>query len=305
MRAEVELRAAGPDETELWHTGWVQRIEDWYGRFHALRMADRRLTDWSAASGRVYTLTVADTPVGTMAVAERAGAVVIHDIWVEPAHRGTGVGVAARTGAERLATGQGAGVAAMVATDDPAAQALFAGYPLRAQRMVKRLDPARTALDGPGWRARPMTADEYGPWRAEEELGYAGDIAGSGSATPEEAAESARTQFAELMPAGLDSPGYTWWVLEADGVPVGTIWLIHQWAPGLSFVYSVAVWPAYRGQGHGRTTMLAGEAVSLAAGDQALGLNVFGQNTVAIGLYRGLGYAVVEQSRSVGPVAAS
>jgi ribosomal protein S18 acetylase RimI-like enzyme len=44
--------------------------------------------------------------------------------------------------------------------------------------------------------------------------------------------------------------------------------------------------------------MLVGEDRCLAAGDRYLGLNVFGHNTIAMNLYRRLGYTVVDQTRT-------
>ena len=49
---------------------------------------------------------------------------------------------------------------------------------------------------------------------------------------------------------------------------------------------------ARRGEGLGRAAMLAAEQVAREAGWSALGLNVFGHNPRARGLYDSLGYEV-------------
>jgi len=204
-----------------------------------------------------------------------------------------------------MAAARGTEILVNRATDHPAAVALFAGYPLRSQRMVKALQapPDGDGLTGPGWRARPLREDEYDAWVAEQVAGYASDIAGSGLSTPAAAAERSAAEFRELLPDGLASPGYTWWIIEdeATATPVASIWVAHGREPGVSFVFSVEVQPEHRGRGYGRAAMLAGEAASLAAGDDRLALNVFGHNHVAIRLYERLGYAVIEQTRSTTP----
>ena len=85
---------------------------------------------------------------------------------------------------------------------------------------------------------------------------------------------------------------------DTDRRAVATIWLKPQFAPAMSWVYSVETRPEHRGRGYGYAAMLAGERATLEAGDTHLGLNVFGHNTVAIRLYDRMGYAVVEQVRT-------
>jgi ribosomal protein S18 acetylase RimI-like enzyme len=45
--------------------------------------------------------------------------------------------------------------------------------------------------------------------------------------------------------------------------------------------------------------MILGEQATLAAGDTYLGLNVFGHNDVAIGLYESMGYRAYDHGRSI------
>jgi ribosomal protein S18 acetylase RimI-like enzyme len=302
---EIDLQVASTEEARHWQDRWRERTEQWYRRLGATGMPDGRLEAWAADPGAVIALRLDGATVGTLAVAERDDRVVIYDIWVDPEHRGTGVGRAARTHAERIALERGTDIFAITATADPAALALFTGYPLRAQKMVKALDPPvdGDGFAGSGWRARPMREEEYDPWLAEELIGYADDVSGSGLATPAAAAEQSEAAYRELLPDRLASPGYTWWTIETEdsGNPVAWIWLAHGRYSGLSFVYSVSVAPQERGRGYGKAAMLVGEAASLAAGDRFLALNVFGHNHVAMRLYDRLGYAVVEQTRSTTP----
>ena len=80
---------------------------------------------------------------------------------------------------------------------------------------------------------------------------------------------------------------------------VATNWLAHHYAPATSFVLGVEVEAAHRGKGYGRVAMQLGEQASLQAGDSQLALNVFGQNSPAIGLYEAMGYGTVEKIRSL------
>lgn len=223
---------------------------------------------------------------------------IVVDLWVDPRHRGRGLGRLARDHAQAWTAGQGAArFGVKLWGDDPAAAALFGSMPLRSRRMIKRMG-AIPELP-PGVTARPMTQAEFLPWRESEVVGYAADLANSGSLTPEQAAKASAESYDELLPEGLDTPGNEWAVVDAGGVAVATIWLNHDSRMVPSFVYSVEVRPDHRGNGYGRAAMHAGEALTIRAGHSHLGLNVFGHNTVAMRLYDSLGYAVAEESRSV------
>jgi len=79
---------------------------------------------------------------------------------------------------------------------------------------------------------------------------------------------------------------------------VADIFLGLDWS-GIGWVNSVEVRPEHRGRGYGRAAMLVGEQKTLAGGNSLLGLNVIGHNTTAIGLYEKLGYAVVDETRTI------
>jgi len=85
-------------------------------------------------------------------------------------------------------------------------------------------------------------------------------------------------------------------VLESDGRPVGVLWLgTTTRTPERSSTTS-RIDAAERGRGFGRAAMLASEHLALAAGDRTIGLNVFGHNEVARGLYESLGYRVTDRT---------
>ena len=141
---------------------------------------------------------------------------------------------------------------------------------------------------------RPMTPDEYDAWIVDEIAAYAGDLARASGATLEEAHLRAEQQTKDLLPDGPASDGvHLLRVLDAAGEPVGVLWLgRHPQRRSAGWVYEVRIDEARRGEGLGRAAMLAAEQVAREAGWSALGLNVFGHNPRARGLYDSLGYEV-------------
>jgi ribosomal protein S18 acetylase RimI-like enzyme len=293
----ISVRPATHAEAQDWYGIWHRRMADWYASHGAPGMHVRRTDAWDADPGEVFSLVSgAGTVAGFVALAVREGMSSITDIWIEPTQRGQGYGRAARTHADAWAAAHEPRISATVTSRDPAAEALFADLPLRAQRMIKRLGAAPDLP--PGAVARPMRPDEFAAWRNSEIAGYAADMSGSGIMDEAKAREVSVQSYDEMLPDGIVTPGYTWWCVDVEGTTVATIWVAAAIFPGLSFVYSVETGVQHRGRGYGRAAMLVGERATLDAGDTHLGLNVFGHNTVAMRLYDSLGYHIVDQSRS-------
>lgn len=148
-------------------------------------------------------------------------------------------------------------------------------------------------------RLRPMTQDEYVDYRARSEHDYAREMAASGQLDLDAAVKRSAVEFAELLPAGLDSTGMHLWTAET-GDPARTAglgWIeLRQRASGVSaWVYDVKVDAARRGQGLGRALVEALHGEARALGATSISLNVFGHNTTAIALYDSLGYVVTAQ----------
>ena len=144
-------------------------------------------------------------------------------------------------------------------------------------------------------RLRPMTADEHAAWSERQVHEYALEAAQAGKWGPDEAVERARAETAEALPDGVATAGMLFLVAEApDGALVGRLWLSLEAprAPGTAWVYDIEVEPALRGRGLGRALLAAAERELAARGATSVGLNVFAQNTTALGLYETSGYAV-------------
>jgi ribosomal protein S18 acetylase RimI-like enzyme len=118
----------------------------------------------------------------------------------------------------------------------------------------------------------------------------------SGSLDEAGARAKAAESFRTFLPDGVKTERMSLSVLESDGRSVGVLWLGHHNPGTRTFVYDIEIEAAERGRGFGRAAMLAAERIAWEAGDRAIGLNVFGHNDVALGLYESLGYRVTDRS---------
>lgn len=123
---------------------------------------------------------------------------------------------------------------------------------------------------------------------------YADEMAASLNLTAEEAMAKSVQDYAELLPEGPDSPGqFVFDVWDGDDL-VALLW-IGQHGPRAGFVYDIVVREEARGRGLGRATMNAGATWCRDRGYAVLGLNVFGANTIARGLYDSMGFRVTDE----------
>jgi len=137
---------------------------------------------------------------------------------------------------------------------------------------------------------RPMTAAEYDEWRPGAVADYAEHHIKAGSMPADKAHELSEKQFSELLPDGPSTSGEHLLIPEVDGSVVGLLWLHIVPNDPAAFVYDVVVDERMRGMGLGRQLMQAGEDYAREEGAGSIKLHVFGDNTVARGLYLSLGY---------------
>ncbi len=138
-----------------------------------------------------------------------------------------------------------------------------------------------------------MRDDEFVAWLPQMRDEYAESMVDEAGFTPEAAGRKSDADMAQLFPDAAPAEGQDVYVLEADGVRVGELWLAER--DDMSgvrslFVYDVHVEKAYRGRGHGRDAMLLAEDEARRRGIHRVALNVWGRNEVARRLYRSLGY---------------
>lgn len=139
---------------------------------------------------------------------------------------------------------------------------------------------------------RPMRDDEFEAWFRQMRDGYAEAMIDDGGFPPESATSRAAAQMEELFPGERPSAEQLVFVIEADGEPVGDLWLCERddaLQPCL-FVYDVRLREEARGHGYGKAAMLFAEEEARRRGRTRIALNVFGRNEVARALYRSLGY---------------
>jgi GNAT superfamily N-acetyltransferase len=138
-----------------------------------------------------------------------------------------------------------------------------------------------------------MRDDEFVAWLPQVRDGYARSMSDHGGMTPSAAAAKAEADTEQLFPGGRPSTEQLVFVIEADGEPVGDLWLAEREdmskRPCL-FVYDVHVDDAHQGRGYGKAAMLFAEEEARRRGLGRVALNVFGRNEVARRLYRSLGY---------------
>ncbi|WP_405494855.1 GNAT family N-acetyltransferase [Streptomyces sp. NBC_00096] len=231
-------------------------------------------------------LLAADTPFGPT-VAE------IRDLAVDEPDRRRGRATVAALAAEEVLRGWGC---RRVRVSVPAGSAgglrlaASLGYSEYSRNMAKELPAGPPALSS-GVSGRPMTEAEFEAWLAAALESYAQSWISRGM--PAEAAHTkSANDHASMLPRGLATEGVSLSVLEAAGVPVGTVWVAPNGED--SYVFDVAVAEEHRGRGHGRDLMLLAERTALVAGHRVLALHVFTDNVPALRLYESLGYRTTD-----------
>ena len=142
-------------------------------------------------------------------------------------------------------------------------------------------------------KIRAMTQEEFFVYRRRAISEYAAEHVRAGNWKPETAEQRAAQETDELLPNGVDSAGMVLLVGQAGGEVVGLVWVGR--APEKRagwWIYDIEVVPDQRGHGYGRSLLGAAECEAQRHGGDSIGLNVFGGNDVARGLYESSGYQV-------------
>lgn len=139
--------------------------------------------------------------------------------------------------------------------------------------------------------------DDASAWLVQLWKSYYQDLLAAGM-TKEQADRNVERNREQLVKDGRLAPGQRVFDVVNDGSQVGVLWLGHQpdQSPGEWFIYDIEIDEDVRGTGLGRATMLAAEAFVTSQAGTRLGLNVFGNNTVARRLYESLDYRTLSLS---------
>ena len=139
----------------------------------------------------------------------------------------------------------------------------------------------------------PMEPDVWEEWRIASIANYAVDMVRVGAWPPESAEYRAAALFARLVPDGRDTEGHEFRSIVTErGETVGSLWFATEDESEhvTAFIWDIVIDVAHRGRGYGRAAMEALEPLARSLGYDAIRLHVFGDNTVARGLYRAVGY---------------
>jgi GNAT superfamily N-acetyltransferase len=138
-----------------------------------------------------------------------------------------------------------------------------------------------------------MREDEFEQWLSSMRDGYAEEMVVNGRASEDRARDKAVKDLEQPFPGGAPSADQSVFVIEADGRPVGDLWVAEREGDlqHSLWIYDVHIDEAERGRGYGKAAMVYAEEEARRRGLNRVDLMVFGGNEVARNLYRSLGYA--------------
>lgn len=140
----------------------------------------------------------------------------------------------------------------------------------------------------------PMKPSSFAAWRARSHQDFAEELEAIGLSS-DDAQRRAEESFDRAFPEGEPTAtSVVFDLLDDDAGVVGYVWIGRDSSndPTRWWVWDVLVNEAYRGRGFGREAMKLGEEYARKAGARSLGLNVFGHNVTALGLYTSLGFEI-------------
>jgi len=138
---------------------------------------------------------------------------------------------------------------------------------------------------------KPMNHEEFRQYISYAIEDYAKDKIASGNWSEDEAIDLSRESFERLLPNGEKTENNHLSSIFHDDILVGMIW-ISQKAPNEGFIYDFVIFEQYQGQGYGKKAMKEAEIIAKQLGMNKIGLNVFGHNKIARGLYEKMGYEI-------------
>lgn len=144
----------------------------------------------------------------------------------------------------------------------------------------------------------PMTDGEFAVFVERAIPAYAAAHARAGNWTEDEALEKSRSAYADTLPDGLATKNHFLFTItdEETRAKVGVLWfMLDEDAPSkAAFLYEIRIWDEFQHRGYGRAAMEALERELVRRGARRVSLHVFGHNSIAIDLYRSLGYDTVD-----------
>lgn len=141
---------------------------------------------------------------------------------------------------------------------------------------------------------RKMTPAEFTAFHAHAIVEYAAAHTSVGNWSEAEALEKSTQAINELLPQGENTEQtLVLTALDSESKAIGYLWIVLQrrgGAPGEAWIYDIELYEEFRGKGYGRALLEVAEKEAKSHGVKKLGLNVFGNNSIARSLYDSAGY---------------
>ncbi len=138
----------------------------------------------------------------------------------------------------------------------------------------------------------PMSLEHYISWKQILVKDYAEAKVRAGNVAPEDALHVSEFEFYELFPEGLntvDTDFYT--VVDMDsGQKVGILCVKIRNNRQEMFICDIRIDEQFQGKGYGKQTLRALEAIVRSMGISRISLHMFGDNEIALRLYRSFGF---------------
>jgi GNAT superfamily N-acetyltransferase len=152
-----------------------------------------------------------------------------------------------------------------------------------------------------------MTPAEFEECLAREIVRVAADFARRGVWTEETALEASRSDFADLLPRGFETPNYRFCkvVDERTGGRVGETWYVVVRKGGKVHFWVDWIWidPPFRRKGYATRLLQKLDDEAVREGAERIGLSVVTDNPEALALYTKVGYTPtrMHMSKTLGP----
>lgn len=141
---------------------------------------------------------------------------------------------------------------------------------------------------------QPMNQEEFKQYISYAIEDYAKDKITSGNWSEDEAIDLSRKSFERLLPKDEKTENNHLLSIFHNDILVGMIWISQKAPtnPSEGFIYDFVIFEQYQGQGYGKKAMKEAEIIAKELGMNKIGLNVFGHNKIARGLYEKMGYEI-------------
>ncbi|MFJ6211566.1 GNAT family N-acetyltransferase [Lysinibacillus sp. NPDC092081] len=141
---------------------------------------------------------------------------------------------------------------------------------------------------------KPMNQEEFKQYISYAIEDYAKDKIASGNWSEDKAIDLSRESFERLLPQNEKTENNHLFSIFHNDILIGMIWISQKAPtnPHEGFIYDFVIFEQYQGQGYGKKAMKEAEIIAKELGMNKIGLNVFGHNKIARGLYEKMGYEI-------------